>query len=126
LQTVFNGYANSQQQQHRQQDESRRESSTLSEGGGDGKPLTASTTGLSGSISAPPWDMDRSDCELCQARFTMLRRRHHCRQCGAACCQPCSAESLPLPHFGFDKPVRVCYRCHHELIKNPVDLPLQS
>eukprot|EP00953_Heterococcus_sp_UTEX-ZZ885_P015179 8546-Heterococcus_DN1.PRE.2 len=33
-------------------------------------------------------------CALCDAGFTLLRRRHHCRICGKSCCGPCSSRSV--------------------------------
>ena len=58
------------------------------------------------------WDADQSTalCTLCSERFTLLRRRHHCRRCGAVVCGSCSANSIPIP--GYVKPQRVCNVCH--------------
>ena len=44
------------------------------------------------------WVPDRSAtaCMVCTARFTLLRRRHHCRRCGACVCGDCSKARLPL------------------------------
>ncbi|XP_050397337.1 lateral signaling target protein 2 homolog isoform X2 [Patella vulgata] len=50
-------------------------------------------------------------CLACKIPFTFVRRRHHCRNCGKIFCGRCSANSVPLPHFGHIKPVRVCNRC---------------
>jgi hypothetical protein len=50
------------------------------------------------------------DCMLCHTRFTIVRRRHHCRICGRVCCHPCSDEKYDdvakIRRFGFDTPVR--------------------
>ena len=47
---------------------------------------------------------------LCHTRFTIVRRRHHCRICGRVCCHPCSDEKYDdvakIRRFGFDTPVR--------------------
>ena len=48
----------------------------------DGETEGSETTDL-GSL-APPWlpDSSVSMCQLCSIRFTVTRRRHHCRACG--------------------------------------------
>ncbi|XP_050532114.1 lateral signaling target protein 2 homolog [Daktulosphaira vitifoliae] len=61
----------------------------------------------------PPWipDNEAPLCMSCKAIFTVVRRRHHCRNCGKVFCSRCSSNSVPLPRFGHLKPVRVCNRC---------------
>ncbi|KAL3863867.1 hypothetical protein ACJMK2_005594 [Sinanodonta woodiana] len=61
----------------------------------------------------PPWvpDEQSTTCTSCRAPFTVFRRRHHCRNCGKIFCARCSANAVPLPHYGHMKPVRVCNRC---------------
>ena len=48
----------------------------------DGETECSETANL-GSL-APPWlpDSSVSMCQLCSIRFTVTRRRHHCRACG--------------------------------------------
>ncbi|XP_053994035.1 lateral signaling target protein 2 homolog isoform X1 [Hylaeus volcanicus] len=62
---------------------------------------------------APAWvpDNDAPRCMACQAGFTVVRRRHHCRNCGKVFCGRCSSNNVPLPRYGHMKPVRVCNRC---------------
>ncbi|XP_039279506.1 lateral signaling target protein 2 homolog isoform X2 [Nilaparvata lugens] len=64
-------------------------------------------------VSPPPWvpDILAPTCMSCTASFTVVRRRHHCRNCGKVFCARCSSNSVPLPRFGHLKPVRVCNRC---------------
>lgn len=38
--------------------------------------------------------------------------QHHCRQCGAVVCGPCSNKKLLLPGQGNGKAVRVCLQCY--------------
>ncbi|MBN3302138.1 lateral signaling target protein 2 homolog [Amia ocellicauda] len=67
-----------------------------------------------GNIGGPPvWVPDSAcnHCTACQAPFTLLRRRHHCRSCGKIFCSRCSPHEAPLPRFGQMKPVRVCNHC---------------
>ncbi|KAM3721291.1 Lateral signaling target protein [Dirofilaria immitis] len=56
-------------------------------------------------------DSDCEQCTACGAQFTLVRRRHHCRNCGRIFCSRCSANSLPLPELGYDRKVRVCNLC---------------
>ncbi|XP_020292256.1 lateral signaling target protein 2 homolog isoform X2 [Pseudomyrmex gracilis] len=62
---------------------------------------------------APAWvpDNNAPRCMACQAGFTVVRRRHHCRNCGKVFCGRCSSNNVPLPRYGHTKPVRVCNRC---------------
>lgn len=65
-------------------------------------------------LSGPPeWMPDElsSNCMACKSQFTILRRRHHCRNCGKIFCSRCSSNSIPLPRYGHLKPVRVCNQC---------------
>ena len=57
-----------------------------------------------------PWDFHfnkKEYCELCALPFTLLTRRHHCRQCSCSCCGHCS--SLMLVSGGDEK--RYCNKC---------------
>ena len=58
-------------------------------------------------------DLLRSQCPQCNAFFTTLKRRHHCRLCGDIFCDACSQGRAVLPLDGdeFDKSVRVCDCC---------------
>ncbi|XP_054717965.1 lateral signaling target protein 2 homolog [Uloborus diversus] len=65
-------------------------------------------------LTGPPeWMPDElsSNCMACKIQFTILRRRHHCRNCGKIFCSRCSSNSIPLPRYGHLKPVRVCNQC---------------
>lgn len=61
----------------------------------------------------PIWipDVEAPKCMSCGATFTVVKRRHHCRNCGKIFCARCSSNSVPLPKFGHTKPVRVCNKC---------------
>ncbi|KAM7539225.1 hypothetical protein Aperf_G00000055609 [Anoplocephala perfoliata] len=50
-------------------------------------------------LSPPEWAADASSsvCVSCGARFTVLRRRHHCRTCGRLLCASCTPHRVPLP-----------------------------
>ena len=47
---------------------------------------------LSGEIIRERWvsDEESETCGVCGATFTAFLRRHHCRHCGAVCCDDCA------------------------------------
>lgn len=65
--------------------------------------------------AAPVWEPDAKtvDCPWCQRKFTVVRRRHHCRDCGDVVCGQCSSQKLVLPTSN-GKTVRVCDRCFEQ------------
>ncbi|OXA38085.1 Lateral signaling target protein 2 [Folsomia candida] len=80
-------------------------------------------------MAAPPptWVPDElaPTCMSCSAAFTVVRRRHHCRNCGKVFCGKCSGNSVPLPRYGHLKPVRVCNRCFMYSV-TPFTLPASA
>lgn len=62
---------------------------------------------------AKAWTPDSSAprCELCMRRFTLLRRRHHCRRCGKCVCEACSPRACYRPIPPIAKPCRHCVSC---------------
>eukprot|EP00003_Mantamonas_plastica_P006507 TRINITY_DN15316_c0_g1_i1.p1 TRINITY_DN15316_c0_g1~~TRINITY_DN15316_c0_g1_i1.p1 ORF type:complete len:361 (-),score=118.43 TRINITY_DN15316_c0_g1_i1:28-1110(-) len=63
---------------------------------------------------APVWVMDDlvKVCQVCnKAKFTLVRRRHHCRSCGKVVCDNCSKNRVQLPNLNSEKPQRVCDNC---------------
>lgn len=76
--------------------------------------VTSSSQTTTPSEDRPPvWipDVQAPKCMSCEANFTVVKRRHHCRNCGKVFCARCSANSVPLPKYGHHKPVRVCNKC---------------
>lgn len=66
-------------------------------------------------------DTDAPCCQLCPNTFTMVVRRHHCRNCGTLCCNECSMKRVPLFPEGpvGNKPAelqRVCDACFNEVL----------
>ncbi|OQS04098.1 dihydroflavonol-4-reductase, partial [Thraustotheca clavata] len=59
-----------------------------------------------------PWDEDHVDfkCQCCNAPFTALRRRHHCRECGKLVCGDCSVSRAIVEGFE-DAKQRFCDNC---------------
>ncbi|KAK5986172.1 Lateral signaling target protein 2 [Trichostrongylus colubriformis] len=56
-------------------------------------------------------DEDCEQCTACSATFTVVRRRHHCRNCGRIFCHRCSRNNICIPELGYDRRVRVCNLC---------------
>lgn len=69
-------------------------------------------------------DEDAPLCGACRVPFGILRRRHHCRQCGYIFCHDCSSNTFPLPpgHEFAGEHVRLCDRCHGVLAQEADDL----
>lgn len=56
-------------------------------------------------------DNEANVCMCCKkTQFTLIIRRHHCRNCGAVVCGPCSPKKFLLPSGS--KPQRVCLDCY--------------
>jgi len=51
-------------------------------------------------------DEDRFSCHICNKRFSMFKRKHHCRACGEVICNSCS-----LYHRIQSRSMRVCVSC---------------
>jgi len=62
-------------------------------------------------MSQPPLFEEAQKCNSCKKEFTLMRRRHHCRNCGKSFCSGCSSKSIPLPDFNLG-PERVCEGCY--------------
>jgi len=62
--------------------------------------------------TAPVWIPDESvdKCPICSVKFTLIKRKHHCRKCGTVVCSDCSSNNLFLPNISTKK-VRVCDNC---------------
>jgi hypothetical protein len=61
------------------------------------------------------WSPDRehTSCEICTIKFTVWRRRHHCRRCGKCVCSACAPKenTRPIMEWGLKEPVRHCKEC---------------
>ena len=60
----------------------------------------------------PVWiaDEDAPQCMDCGQRFTVLRRRHHCRACGRVLCAACCSSRAPIQYMD-GRQARVCLSC---------------
>ncbi|KAF2076930.1 hypothetical protein CYY_001768 [Polysphondylium violaceum] len=73
---------------------------------------------------APIWVPDReaTKCQsICNQSFTILNRRHHCRNCGKVVCGSCSNQKLVLKKHTKKKPQRVCLFCYDYITLNEKD-----
>jgi len=59
-------------------------------------------------------DEDVISCPSCSSKFSLTKRKHHCRHCGNVFCGPCCNKKVPLPHLGFESHVRVCDNCYKQ------------
>ena len=61
---------------------------------------------------SPFWvpDAEAPVCMICDLKFNLVKRRHHCRACGKVLCSLCCSEKFPLPYLE-DKEARVCKPC---------------
>lgn len=66
----------------------------------------------------PIWvpDQEASACMQCQQKFTLLKRRHHCRACGQVLCSVCCSQKFKLEFLSNLEP-RVCVQCFLILTK---------
>ncbi len=63
-------------------------------------------------------DAVSSDCYRCQAKFTTIRRKHHCRMCGQIFCSRCCGNFIAGRSLGSAGSIRVCVFCHEYISKN--------
>lgn len=71
-------------------------------------------------------DNEANVCMHCKkTQFTMLVRRHHCRNCGGVVCGPCSSKKFLLPQQS-SKAVRVCLDCFDSLSQSKTEKTKES
>ena len=56
------------------------------------------------------------NCKDCKAKFSVAKRKHHCRNCGQIFCSTCSSKSAKTTTS--KSTVRVCNECYAELKNN--------
>lgn len=88
-------------------------------------PVLKESDAMFAADSAPEW-ADGECCNRCRAQFSMVQRKHHCRNCGQIFCGKCSAKLSTIPRYGIEKEVRVCDDCYDKLNKSGVKSSEQS
>ncbi|KYN07727.1 PREDICTED: zinc finger FYVE domain-containing protein 1-like [Cyphomyrmex costatus] len=78
-----------------------------------GTVFTYSKSFIKDSVRPSYWipDSEVVNCCVCERKFSDILSLHHCRACGRGVCQECSQHRKPVPHRGWDHPVRVCNAC---------------
>lgn len=66
----------------------------------------------------PFWvpDADAQNCMLCNVKFSVIKRRHHCRACGKVLCSKCCSLKASLDYMD-NAEGRVCHPCFGILAK---------
>lgn len=70
--------------------------------------------------SVPPFwvpDETSTNCMQCNLKFSVIKRRHHCRSCGLLLCSGCCSSKAKLPYLD-DAEARVCAQCDGILKRN--------
>ncbi|KAG5671509.1 hypothetical protein PVAND_001703 [Polypedilum vanderplanki] len=68
--------------------------------------------------SVPPYwipDEMTNACMQCDQKFSLIKRRHHCRACGLLLCSSCCNEKFYLYYLKSEG--RICKPCHDILLK---------
>ncbi|KUF77543.1 Ankyrin repeat and FYVE domain-containing protein 1 [Phytophthora nicotianae] len=69
-------------------------------------------------LTSENWVKSRKSCCVCQGKFSMSRRKHHCRLCGDVACSKCSEiHQIKLGKAG-KCPFRICINCEHGMDDN--------
>ncbi|CAG2174981.1 unnamed protein product, partial [Oppiella nova] len=59
-------------------------------------PVLKESDAMFAADSAPDW-ADGECCNRCRTQFSLVQRKHHCRNCGQIFCQKCSAKISTIP-----------------------------
>ncbi|KAJ3447760.1 faciogenital dysplasia protein [Anaeramoeba flamelloides] len=78
--------------------------------------------------NSPVWipDCCAMECASCRMKFTMIKRRHHCRECGLCVCQKCSSHTALLPYRNKTRKVRVCDRCFFKIVEEQEKIEIKK
>ncbi|KAK8815479.1 hypothetical protein WA158_003691 [Blastocystis sp. Blastoise] len=74
----------------------------------------------------PIFHPNTKKCEICQKRFHLFNRQHHCRRCGLCICKSCSNHSECLPCMNLFTPQRICRQCMSKIIQNKAVLTVSK
>lgn len=87
--------------------------------------INESNSSLTGSLTSAPdlgrvppyWIPDEmtNQCMQCDTKFSLIKRRHHCRACGLLLCSGCCNQKFHLAYLGAEG--RICGSCNETLLK---------
>ncbi|KAH0786576.1 FYVE-type zinc finger-containing protein [Histomonas meleagridis] len=62
----------------------------------------------------PPWEDEDgvTNCHNCGCKFSIIKRKHHCRHCGKVFCEKCCSKKSTIPNLAYPEAVRVCDACY--------------
>ena len=65
------------------------------------------------------WVLDKTTnkCSDCNINFNIIKRKHHCRNCGKIFCNNCSKNRIIIPNSTYTNKERVCVNCYNILQK---------
>ncbi|KAH9253568.1 hypothetical protein BASA81_008404 [Batrachochytrium salamandrivorans] len=81
-------------------------------------PSTVTSATMTAAAAAAPVMMlyeNILSCTVCDNKFSLTLRRHHCRRCGAVVCHFCSKARVVLGNLHVEKLQRVCVNCAREI-----------
>lgn len=62
-------------------------------------------------------DSDVTRCRKCGKDFNLIRRKHHCRNCGHIFCDACSSRLAHIPESSYQDRQRVCDPCYDRILR---------
>ena len=61
---------------------------------------------------------DVQQCNLCGLNFTLLRTKHHCRNCGRVCCKNCCATRMKVRACPSKRVCKIARRSFRKLVES--------
>lgn len=87
---------------------------------------TSSSDLIAGQLGkvAPYWVPDNmtNNCMQCDTKFSLIKRRHHCRSCGQLLCSSCCCMKAKLEYME-DQEARICIKCDDILSRRDAEIP---
>ncbi|GAB0086897.1 Zinc finger FYVE domain-containing protein [Sergentomyia squamirostris] len=76
---------------------------------------------------APYWVPDNvtNFCMQCNLKFSLIKRRHHCRACGQVLCSTCCSLKAKLEYLG-DVDARICLQCDDVLSREAAEVIMNN
>ncbi|XP_055705238.1 zinc finger FYVE domain-containing protein 16 isoform X2 [Phlebotomus papatasi] len=76
---------------------------------------------------APYWIPDNvtNFCMQCNLKFSLIKRRHHCRACGQVLCSTCCSLRAKLEYLG-DVEARICIQCDAIMSRDAAEMIMNN